>query len=55
MRARGGGRPPEGPARPDCGVRSLCLECSVRLPGYERITRPARNVDDYPLVVDRPS
>jgi len=31
------------------------LECSVRLPGYERIGRPVSNVDDYPLVVDRPS
>jgi len=35
-------------------VRSLWLECNVRLPGHERTGRPVSNVDDLPFVVTRP-
>ncbi len=35
-------------------ARSLCLECSVRLPGQERTGSPVSNVDVYPFVEDRP-
>ena len=41
-----------GPSRPDSRVRSLFLECSVRLPGYGRTGTPVNDVEDYPLVVD---
>jgi len=41
-----------GPPRPGRRARGLCLECIVRLPGQERISRPASNVEDYPFVVD---
>jgi len=33
-------------------VRSLWLECSVRLPGYGRTGTPVNDVEDYLLVVD---
>jgi len=36
-------------------VRRLCLECSVRLPGYGRTGTPVNDVEDYRLVVDWPS
>jgi len=38
--------------RPSRRVRSMCLECSERLPGQERTGTPANDVEDYLLVVD---
>jgi len=40
------------PPRPGRRVCSLCLECSVRLPGQERTGTPVNDVEDYRLVVD---
>jgi len=40
---------PCGPPRGGRRVRSLCLECSMRLPGYGRTGTPAN--DDAPIVV----
>ncbi|HZR49899.1 MAG TPA: hypothetical protein VFB06_10305 [Streptosporangiaceae bacterium] len=36
------------------GARSLCLECSVRLPVQERTRSPVSNVEDFPIVEDQP-
>jgi len=41
--------PPPLPGRRVC---SMCLECSVRLPGQERTGSPVNDVEDYRLVVD---
>jgi len=43
-------RPPAAAAWPP--ARRLCLECSVRLPGYGRTGTPVNDVEDYRLVVD---
>jgi len=43
-------RPPAAAAWPP--ARRLCLECTVRLPGYERTGTPVNDVEDYRIVVD---